>query len=112
MTMTRSAFMGIVLILLLVVGFPSRLLAQSAGCSDSDFVAKVFLDLLDRPVDAASLSFFAPGGHLVDTRANIAFSILRSDERLSLLVTGYYQRFLGRPVDSQGMAAFFDLLHH
>jgi len=104
--------MASVLIALLMGSLPSRILAQSLGCSDSDFVRKVFLDLLDRPVDAGSLNVFSPGGTLIDTRANVAFSILKSDERLSVLVDSYYQTFLGRQADAEGRSELFDLLRH
>jgi len=62
--------------------------------------------VLDRPIDpmadAMFLNFLGGGG----SRAVVATSLLVSKEYDIDLVTGYYNRFLGRPLDMMGLDTF------
>jgi hypothetical protein len=76
------------------------------------FVAQVFVDLLNRPVDPAGLLFF--GGLLdagLSTRTQVAQTIMSSLEFRVDQVTAAYQLVLNRIPDPVGLNAFVSFLN-
>jgi len=80
--------------------------ANRSGGSDDDFVAALYQDLLDRPVDAAGLTTFTGQLATGTTRSAVAEELLTSAEYRSDLVASYYQAYLGRPADDGGISTF------
>lgn len=75
---------------------------QAQQCSDTQFVQRVFTDLLYRPADSAAISFFVPQVQTLGRQA-VAASVIGSAEYSYDLVganpgrvAGFYQKFLGR----------------
>lgn len=86
----------------------------AGGTSRTDaeaYVAALYLDLLERPVDPSGLATW--GGELVSgrlTREQLAYQLATTDEWLGRLVDSYYQGALDRPADPDGRAYWIDLL--
>ena len=69
--------------------------------SDTNFIEKVFQDVLNRPANPGEVSTYltylgTPG----DTRQGMALQILTTTEYRTDLVASYYQAYLHRPTDS------------
>lgn len=75
------------------------------GSTNSGFLQAVFQDFLNRPPGPDLSTFLAllGGG---ETGEQVTAAILASLEYDEDLLNGYYERFLGRPVDAPGLAAF------
>jgi hypothetical protein len=92
---------------------PDAGLSQAALAADSAnqaFVAQVYQDLLQRPVDSAALSYWTtqldygvPGTALVT-------ALEASDEYHTVEINQFYVQLLHRPVDPDGLAYFGALL--
>jgi hypothetical protein len=80
-------------------------LAARGGGTNSGFLQAVFQDFLNRAPGADLATFLAAltGGA---TREQVAATILASSEYHQDLLGDYYDRFLGRPLDTPGAAAF------
>jgi hypothetical protein len=81
------------------------------GSLNERFVAKVYQQLLMRPVDPVGLAAFAGAldrGEL--TRTQVVQIIESSQEYRIKVVTNLYTKLLGRPPDAAGLAAFVNYL--
>ena|SRR5438552_3650587 len=84
---------------------------SSQGAStNAGFLNSLYLDLLNRPIDSASSTFYLNQLGLGATRSDVALSVQSSDEWRGDIVTSYYQQFLHRAPDATGLAAFKSLL--
>ncbi len=81
------------------------------GTPAERFVAHLYLDLLNRPVDPAGLTFWVGliDGGLGHTQ--VVRAILGSTEYLTGEIRAAYGRYLHRPLDPAGWAYFFPLLY-
>jgi uncharacterized delta-60 repeat protein len=81
------------------------------GTSHQQFVSQVYLDLLQRPVDAAGLSYWSG---LLDsgqeTAQQVAMGIERSAEYEQLVVNQLYGEYLHRAADPGGLAGWTSFL--
>src|SRR5207244_2946213 len=80
------------------------------GSTNAGFLNSLYLDLLNRPIDSASATFYLNQLGLGATRSDVALSVQGSDEWRGDIVTSYYQQFLHRAPDATGLAAFKSLL--
>ena len=80
--------------------------ANRSGGSDGGFVAALYQDLLNRPVDAARLATFTGQLATGTTRSTVAEELLTSTEYRSDLIALYYQTYLDRPADGGGISTF------
>jgi hypothetical protein len=83
----------------------------TVGTQNERFVAKVYLDLLGRPVDPVGLATFAGGldsGQL--TRTQVVQLIENSLEYRTDVVNNLYLTLLGRPADPNGLMTFVNYL--
>lgn len=80
------------------------------GGTNTGFLTALYQDVLSRPIDASGLAtysqFLANGG----SRMQVAAILLGSLEYDQRLVSGYYQTFLRRPADSDGLNGFVNQL--
>jgi hypothetical protein len=78
---------------------PSSAGTRAALVNDSPFVAQAFQDILGRPVDPGSLSFWT--GQLAGGLSRLAFAsaLLHSDEYDRLVIASAYSKYLGRSPD-------------
>src|SRR5262249_45361946 len=74
------------------------------------FVTQVYLDLLNRPVDASGLTFWSGQLDGGATRSAVVANIERSQEYRTLVVTGIYQTLLHRAPDPGGLNTFVTFL--
>ncbi|HLJ92666.1 MAG TPA: DUF4214 domain-containing protein [Gemmataceae bacterium] len=75
------------------------------------FVAQVFPDLLQRPVDSAGLAHYSGLLESGVSRMQIVQQIESSDEYHKLVVTDLYRRILGRSPDDSGNATYTNFLN-
>ena len=80
--------------------------ANRSGGSDSGFIAALYQDLLNRPVDAAGLTTFTGQLATGTGRSAVAEELLTSAEYRSDLIASYYQAYLDRPADGGGISTF------
>jgi Domain of unknown function (DUF4214)/Bacterial Ig-like domain (group 3) len=80
--------------------------ANRSGGSDGGFVAALYQDLLNRPVDAAGLATFTGQLATGTTRRAVVEELLTSTEYRSDLIASYYQTYLDRPADGGGISTF------
>ena len=72
---------------------------SASPLTDTNFIQQVYLDVLDRPADAAAVA--AGLGILAsNSRQVYALSILDSNEYRNDLVSSYYQSYLSHPPTS------------
>ena len=88
-----------------ILGSDEYFLSRSAN-SNQGYLNALFLDLLNRPPDQASIDTFLTLLGSGGTRSQVAGILLGSAEYDTLLVTGYYSRFLRREPDSAGLNGF------
>jgi len=74
------------------------------------FVAQVYLDLLQRPVDPAGLAIWTNFLSAGNSRTQIVQAIESSLEYRALLVQAAYRQLLHRPADSAGLSSFVSFL--
>lgn len=74
------------------------------------FVAKAYLDLLNRGVDAAGLRYWTGRLDAGVARSDVASAIQASLEFRTLTVQGSYQQFLHRAADASGLEYFVSIL--
>jgi hypothetical protein len=70
-----------------------------SGRSDDGFVAALYQDFLNRPVDAVGLAIFTGQLATGTNRSAVTEELLTSTEYRSDLIGSYYQAYLGRPAD-------------
>jgi Domain of unknown function (DUF4214) len=85
---------------------------QTHGGSDAGFLAAVYHDVLNRPLDVAGQAGWTAALAHGSSRGQVAAAILESDEYRRDLVQTYYESFLGRPADQGGLAGFVTALAH
>ncbi len=84
--------------------------AVNFGRLHQRYVAQLYLDLLQRPVDATGLTHWVS---LLDGGTNVSqvlAGLLGSQEYRTLLVQGLYQQFLHREADPAGLGIFVSFL--
>src|SRR5262249_51936870 len=74
------------------------------------YVAQLYLDVLQRPVDPTGLVFWTGLLDSGATRSQVTAGLLRSGEYYILVVQGEYQRLLHRPADPTGLVIFVRFL--
>src|SRR5262249_20952353 len=74
------------------------------------FVAQVYLDLLQRPVDPGGLVYWTGLLNIGESRTTIASQVEASNEYRMNEVKAIYTHFLHRPADSTGLNAFVSFL--
>jgi hypothetical protein len=79
-----------------ILGSSEYFLLPRVGGTNTGFVTAVYLDLLSRPVDSASLAAWVAALEGTTTRFQVAQTLLSDVEYRTDLVQGWYQRFLGR----------------
>ncbi|HEV3343343.1 MAG TPA: DUF4214 domain-containing protein [Pirellulales bacterium] len=85
------------------------------GTANERFISEVYRDLFHREVDAAGLAFW---NNLLDqgqSRLQVATAIIATSMPGELgadLVTGMYEKFLGRTPDALGLAFWVDIVSH
>jgi hypothetical protein len=84
--------------------------AQPTGTPNQRFVASVYLDVLNRPVDAAGLATWAGMLDQGVSRSTVVQQIVGSVEYRTQQVAALYQRLLGRDVDATGLNTFLGVL--
>ena len=84
--------------------------ANRSGGSDGGFLAALYQDLLNRPVDAAGLATFTGQLATGTTRSAVVEELLTSTEYRSDLIASYYQAYLDRPADRGGISTFLGQL--
>jgi hypothetical protein len=94
-----------------IIGSPEYF--QNHGGTNAGFLAGVFLDVLNRPIDPQASAYFQgllaqPGNN----RTLIAKQILTTPEAKSVLVNSYYLKFLHRQADPTGLAFWTSYLVH
>lgn len=80
------------------------------GSNNSSFLAAAYQSLLGRPIDSVGRTFF---GQLLSagvSRTTVALLIATSTEGYTRLVRGFYQTFLRREADTNGLNYFVGLL--
>jgi len=81
-----------------------------AATANDLFIARAYLDLLQRPVDPTGLSFWTASLAQGTSRTQVVRAIESSAEYRSVVVTNLYTTFLHRPVDSGGLSTFTTFL--
>jgi hypothetical protein len=91
---------------------PSRSQLCPSDSGNSGYVCSLYVDLLGRLPDAGSQSWIAAldSGRL--NRTQVANGILSTPEFLHGEIAAWYTGYLGRPVDSLGLAAWIAVLAH
>ncbi|HUY36366.1 MAG TPA: DUF4214 domain-containing protein [Pirellulales bacterium] len=85
----------------------------TVGTVNERFVQEVYRDLLHRPADAAGLSFWTGLRDQGESRLKVVTSFIAASMRGELssdLVTGIYEKYLGREPDAGGLAVWTAVL--
>src|SRR5262249_54781416 len=80
------------------------------GGTNAGFLAALYQDALNRPIDATGLAGFSQAMSNGMTPGQVAAAIFSSTEYLQDLVGSYYLRFLRRPADTARLHFFRSLL--
>jgi uncharacterized delta-60 repeat protein len=88
----------------------ARYVGMAAGPSNQNFVAQVYLDLLQRQAEPAGLAFWTGLLNQGTSRTDVVRQIEASTEYRQKEVRQLYQQFLHRPADPFGLNAFTTLL--
>jgi hypothetical protein len=83
---------------------------RRAGGTPGGFVDVLFQDALGRTEDSGTRSLWIQALNGGMTTTQLAAGIFSSDEYRSLLITGYYQRFLHRAPDNLGLTTLLNFL--
>jgi uncharacterized delta-60 repeat protein len=92
-----------------IVGSPEYFQNRGGG-TNAGFLAALYQDALNRPIDATGLAGFSQAMSNGMTPGQVAAAIFSSTEYLQDLVGSYYLRFLRRPADTAGLNFFVSLL--
>jgi uncharacterized repeat protein (TIGR01451 family) len=76
----------------------------SLDTANKQYVARVYLDLLGRPVDLTGLSFWSGRLSNGEARSIIAAQLTHSEEYFATIIKPAYLEFLGRATDGDGLA--------
>jgi len=80
-------------------------LQNRAGGNTNNFLATIFMDAFNRPLDQAGRDMFNGDFSRSNTRRDVAERIFSTTEYRQDLVQSYYQRYLNRSADSVGLSA-------
>src|SRR5439155_3229415 len=80
-------------------------LQRRAGGNTNNYLATLFMDAFNRPLDQAGRSMFGGDFDRSNARRNVAEQIFSTNEYRQDLVQSYYQRYLNRGADSGGLSA-------
>jgi uncharacterized delta-60 repeat protein len=80
------------------------------GSSNQRFLAKMYLDLVHRPIDAGAMGYWMTQLNHGTARSQVVFALETSREFRALEVQGMFQTLLGRTVDSTAVSSFVNLL--
>src|SRR5207244_12775594 len=75
------------------------------GSDNNSFVQALYHDLLGRTASQGEVDGWVAGLG-VASRGAIAMGFLSSDEYRTILINGWYHQYLGRDVDSSGLATW------
>ncbi len=93
----------------IILGSPEYFITQG-GSANATFLNSLYLDLLNRPIDATASAVFQTQLTGGATRSDIALAVQGGDEWHTDIVTDYYQQFLHRAPDSFGLTFYKGLL--
>lgn len=74
--------------------------------ANEQFISKVYLDFLDRPVDASGLAYWNSQLAAGQTRQQVVLAIEGTQEYANLTVQQLYQRYLHRDADPGGLSDY------
>jgi autotransporter-associated beta strand protein len=80
-------------------------LQRRAGGNTNNYLATLFMDAFNRPLDQAGRAMFGGDFERSNVRRKVAERIFSTNEYRQDLVQSYYQRFLNRSADSVGLNA-------
>jgi hypothetical protein len=83
-----------------------------AGSDDDHFLAVLYEDTLGRPIDPAGHATATQALARGATRAQVAGTVLRSEEYVKNLIGNFYLSFLHKSADATGMSAFLTAVGH
>ena len=86
----------------IILGSPEYFTTQG-GSANATFLNSLYLDLLNRPIDATASAVFQTQLTGGATRSDIALAVQGGDEWRTDIVTDYYQQFLHHAPDSFGL---------
>lgn len=70
------------------------------------FISQVYLDFLNRPVDASGLAYWTGLLTAGQTRQQVVFQVEQTQEYANVAVGALYQRYLNRAADPGGLSGF------
>ncbi len=70
------------------------------------FISQVYLDFLNRPVDASGLAYWNGLLTAGQSRQQVVFQVEQTQEYANVAVEGLYQRYLNRAADPGGLSGF------
>jgi hypothetical protein len=79
--------------------------------ADNAFICQVYVDLLGGTPNSRTIGRWAPMLQAGTSRAQVAYDILTSAEYRTNLVQSYYQTYLGRAADPEGLAQWLGKLN-
>jgi large repetitive protein len=80
------------------------------GGSNPSFLNALYLAVLNRPVDSSGVQSFLPFLNAGGSRVSVAQAVLGSVEAQQVTVQSFYNRFLHRSADPNGLAGWVNLL--
>jgi uncharacterized delta-60 repeat protein len=89
----------------------ARYLPENVGTPNQRFVEQLYLDLLQRPVDASGLASWTGMLDQGVSHAQVITAIQSSLEYRTLVVGDLYQLVLGRAVDASGLSTWVSFLN-
>jgi hypothetical protein len=87
----------------MVPAFINLVMTANDGVSDATFISAIFQDVLGRPVDASSQSFYLAYLSRGAARSGVVTSLTGGAEYRQKVVADFYQRFLHRAADAAGL---------
>jgi len=73
---------------------------------NEQFISHVYLDFLNRSVDASGLAYWSSQLAAGQSRQQVVFQIEQTPEYANVTVEQLYQRYLHRPADPSGLSSF------
>jgi uncharacterized protein DUF4214 len=92
-----------------ILGSNEYFLLPRVGGTNTGFVTAIYLDVLNRPVDSSSLTFWVAALEGTTTRLEVAQALLSGAEYRTELVQGWYQRFLARGATTSEVNAWLSV---
>ncbi len=76
------------------------------------YVSAVYLDVLQRPVDAVGLTYWSTQLDQGAPRSSVAQQITHSAEYFAIVIRAAYRKFLGRAADDAGLAYWINRMQN